>query len=291
MNIFKSKAAAFSLIEIMVALAVVGVAGAGVFEVLRTGLILSGKNTAINLSHSESRNGLLRLQQDLSSAVSTPELTDSGGNILSSGTARGPAAGVSFQAYAGGPFCLYPSSASVSSSATSIQIITGSNFRPLPGETIHIQVLPLVGTLLEDQLSGSAPYSSSTTSSGTTYTPTLVTALGTAVSLDDPVSGNPLHVSCFFTTPIRYVVLNGQLVRYSLDPAGSGNMLSTVLSYNVTSATPFSMPTVNSSPQNTFVEVQNFTATDPSSNQRGYNAVITPLTIQIPHFAQMTDKY
>jgi prepilin-type N-terminal cleavage/methylation domain-containing protein len=301
MKTLRSKAAAFNLIEVMVALAIVAIAGGGVVEILRTGTILFGKNTAINLSHAESRYGLLKFQNDLASAVATPELTGSGTPLVTnsgistilSGTATGPAAGVCFQAYAGGPFCLYvpASTSTISGSASSIQVITGTNFRPVPGETIHIQVLPVADSLVEDQLSGSGPYTPTTTSAGTTYTPTLVNTLGSSINVEDPVSGNALHVACFFTTPIVYVVQNGRFVKYTLDPAGSGTMLPTVLSYNVTSTTPFSMPTVNSSPSNTFVQVQNLTATDPSSNQRGYKAVLTPFTVQVPHFSQLTVEY
>ena len=144
MRIFKSKAAAYTLVEVMVTVAVISLAGAGVFGVLRTGMILFGKNSAINLSHTESRYGLVELQQAFHSAVSTPELTGSGvpsltgsgiSTVLSSGTAVGPAAGVAFQAYAGGPFCIYVTSGtSIAASATSIPVITGTNFRPLPGQ-------------------------------------------------------------------------------------------------------------------------------------------------------------
>jgi type II secretory pathway pseudopilin PulG len=290
MKVWKSKAAAYTLVEIMVTLAIVGVTGAGVFEILRAGTILFDKNTAINLSHSQSRFGLLELQQDMNSAVSTPELTDSTGTIIS-GTATGPAAGVSFQGYAGGPFCLYvPSSTTpIAATATSIQVITGTAFVPLPGETIHIQYLP--NTLLEVALSGSGAYSPSTTGTATSYTPSLANQLGSAIALYDPVSGTALHVACFFTTPIVYVVQNKQLLKEYLDPAGSGRMLSTVLAYNVSSTTPFSMPTVNSSPSNTFLEVQNFTTADPSSSQQGYLSVTTPMTLQVTHFAQLTSKY
>ena len=296
MKFLRSHAAAFSLIEVMITLAVVGITGVGVFEILRTGLILFGKNSATNLSHVESRFGLLELQQDLNSAVSTPELTDSGCNILSSGTASGPAAGVYFQAYAGGPFCLYPvTSGSIPASATSIQVITGNNFTPLPGQMINIQAVPLTTTsttsLLEVTLGGTGPYSASTTSAGTTYTPTLANAVGASINTNDPVSGTALHVACFFTTPVDYVVQNGELVKYTLSPSGNGKMVATVLSYNVSSTTPFTMPTINSSPQNTFLEVANLTAFDPSSSNRGYKSVITPFTLQIPHFSQLTVKY
>jgi len=319
MKLFRSRSAALSLVETMVTVAVITLAGTGIFEVYHTGMILFGKNSAINLSHSQTRFGLLNFQQDLSTAVSTPQLTGSAiptltgsgiSTILTGTAATGSAAGVSFQAYAGGPFCLYvpAGTTSVSSSATSIQVITGSNFKPLPGETIHIQVLPLATSLVEAQLSGASNYSSTTTSAGLTYSPTLTSALGTTINLTDPISANALHIACFFTTPIEYVVQNGRLLRYSLDPSGGGGLVSTVLAYNVvtnsttvngtnlsvsgTSAiTPFSVQSVNSSPANTFVQVQNLNALDPSSNYRAYKGVLTPFTVQIPHFSQMTTLY
>ena len=289
-----SKAAAMTLVEVMVTVAVISVAGLGAFEMLRTGMILFGKNTAINLSHSESRFSLLELQQELSASASTPELTSSSGAVLS-GTAPGPAAGVYFQSYAGGPYSLAVTSGSIPASATSIQVTTGTNFKPLPGMTIHIQALPLSTnsstSLVELLLSGSSAYSSSGSGSATTYTPTISGSVGSIIYLRDQHSGSALTVACFFTAPIIYVVQNGQMVRQSLDPAGSGKMLSTVLAYNVSSAAPFSMPTVNNSPGNTFVQVQNFTAFDPSSSNRGYHAVITPLTVQVSHYAQLTTLY
>jgi len=292
----RSKITASTLVELMIALAIVSLAGAGVFEILRTGLILGSKNTSINLSHQQSRFALIQLQNDLNSAVSTPELTDSAGNILSSGSSSGPAAGVSFQDYAGGPYCLYVSSTStIPATATSIQVITGSNFQPLPGQYIHIQAVPLTATstssLLEALLSGASRYTSSSTTSGITYTPTLATAIGGTINLRDPVTGNPLSVASFFTTPVIYVVQNGQLVKYTLDPAGTGRMLPTVMAYDVSTPTPFSMPSVNSSPQNLFLMVQDLTALDPSSSNRGYHSVTAQMTLQIPHFAQMTVKY
>jgi len=305
MSIFKSRAAAYTLVEVMITVAVIGVAGAGIFEVLRTGMILFGKNSAINLSHTESRFGLVSLQQDLNAAVSTPELTGTGvpvlngagvSTILSGTLVSGSAAGVYFQEYAGGPFCIYVTTLTIASSATSIPVITGSNFAPLPGQTIHIQALPLTlssNSMLEAQLSGASPYSASTTSTGgmTYYTPTLSSSIGATVTLQDSTTNTNLNVACFFTTPVVYVVQNGQLVKYTLDPAGSGNMLPSVLAYNVTSATPFSMPAVNYSPANTFVNVSNMTATDPSSSNRGYHSVLTPFTTQFSHFSQLTVKY
>jgi prepilin-type N-terminal cleavage/methylation domain-containing protein len=291
MNLRQFKARAFTLVEIMVTVAVIGVAGAGIFEVLRTGTILFGKNTSINLSHSESRYGLLQLQNDLTSAVSTPLLTGSGtptivsGTISTSGTTNGPAAGVYFQEYAAGPLCL----ASSGTTATTLPIITGTTFTALPGQVIHIEATPLITTSTNSLLE--APISA-VTRSGTTSTVTITNTLQN-FALTDPISGTPLHVACFFTTPVVYVVQNGQLVRYTLDPAGTGTMIPKVLvnNFSVTSPTPFTMPSVDNSPDNTFLDVTGFTSIDASSNHQLYHGVTTPFTLRIPHFTQLTIQY
>jgi len=300
MKLSRNNRAALSLVEIMIGIGIIGVACAGVFDILRTGTVLFGKNTSINLSHTESRYGLLKLQQDLTSAVSTPLLTSSATPVLSSGSAStiisgtGPAAGVYFQDYGGGPFCLLTASSAavISTSATTISVVTGSSFTPLAGETIHISAVPLMTTSTTSLLE--APVSSVSTS-GSVSTLTLSRAIGgnSSINVSDPITKAPLYVACFFTTPVVYVVQNGQLVKYSLSSAGSGAVTSTVLvnNFSVTSAAPFRLPSIDTSPANTFVNVVGFSAVDVSSTNRGYRAITTPFTVMIPHFVQMTLQY
>jgi len=223
--------------------------------------------------------------------VSTPELTDGTGTVIS-GSATGPAAGVSFQSYAAGPMCVYVPSGTttISGSATSIEVVTGTqgsalDYKPLVGQTLHIQVLPT--TLVELQVTAvSGP---STTGTGTVYTVTLSGPLGNNIVVVDPVYNKTLNVACFLSTPTVYVVENGQLVRITLN--SSGAKVSTVLANFVASATPFTVPTINSASNSTFITVTNFTAIDPSSSNRGYQDGTTPMTVTIPHFAQLTAKY
>jgi hypothetical protein len=300
----------------MVGVAVIGLACAGIFEILRIGTVLFGKNTAMNVSHSGSRYGLLKLQQDLTSAVSTPLLTSAATPVLSSGSAStiitgtGPAAGVYFQDYAGGPFCLLTASGAssttmISSSATSLTVVTGSNFRPLAGETIHIAATPLTTTSSNSMIE--LPISSVTTS-GSTSTVTFPQAIGSNITRSDYFTWAPLYVACFFTTPVVYVVQNGQLIKYGLTASGTAaaTTTATVLVNNCnstfvttvsgtlttgTTGTPFCVQQIDSSPANTYIKVSGFTAIDESSNNRLYKAVTTPFTVTIPHFTQMTIQY
>ena len=291
MRSFRKQTRAFTLVEIMIVVGIIGVTGLGVVEILRVGTILFNKNTSMNLSHSQSRNGLLRLQEDLHSAISSPELSDSTGAIIS-GTFVGPAAGVSFQSYAGGPFALYVPAATntLANGATSVQVVTGTqgasiDYKPLVGQTLHIQTLPT--SLMELQVTGVAGPSS--TSSGTVYTLTVAGGLSSAITLVS--AGMTLNVACYLSTPVIYTVQNQQLVCIRLD--SGGNQVTTVISRDIpaTALKPFSMPTVNSSAENTFVSVSNFTAVDPYTSLRGYLGVTTPMTVQVPHFAQLTSKY
>jgi len=75
------------------AMAAVGAVGLAIFYTLFSGLLLFTKNSAMNVSHEEARVALLELDQDLHSAVSLPELTDSNANLIA---ARG-GPGVEFQ--------------------------------------------------------------------------------------------------------------------------------------------------------------------------------------------------
>lgn len=299
MRFAKQRIAGFSLVEMMISVAIIGIAGFGVFEILRTGMILYGKNSATNVSNIQGRFGLYNLEQDLHSAASTPELTDSAGTILSSGTATGPAAGVYFQAYGGGPFQLYVgSSGSLTASSTSVQIVTGTvsttaDYKPMVGQTLHIQYLPTA--LVEGVVSSVS--SASWSSSETVYTLGLSSSLGQTIMTAYPsatgTGTTAMSVACFLTSPVKYLVQpassNYQLVNVTLTTGD--NSITNVLARGITSAQPFSTGSAGGSVNTNFIQTTNFTAVDLSSNNRGYQSVTTPFTIEVPHYAQLTTKY
>ncbi len=102
----KSSEAGFSVGEMGVAVGVLGLLGLVFFQVLQAGLILSAKNTAVNVAHQEARQGVLRLTRDIHAAISVPQLRDNGFSVISTDPVSGVppmAAGVSFQNIASGP--------------------------------------------------------------------------------------------------------------------------------------------------------------------------------------------
>ena len=111
----------FALIELMITTAIVGITGSIVYYLLYTGMTLFAKNTAINVAHQEARVAVMQMEQDIHGAVSIPQLTDGSRNAISG---SGPAAGISFQLFASGPFQVTPNSNATGYSATNQNQIT-----------------------------------------------------------------------------------------------------------------------------------------------------------------------
>src|SRR5207302_2107385 len=86
-------------------------------EVLRSGVVLYAKNTAVNSAHEEAREGIIRLTRDIHASISVPQLRTANADSLlpsntasivsstpASGATTAPmAAGVSFQDVLLGP--------------------------------------------------------------------------------------------------------------------------------------------------------------------------------------------
>src|SRR6478672_414123 len=83
-----SKRAAFTLVDAMVTVGLVGVIGLAVFAVLNSGTILYAKNTAENIAHDQNRIAVNRLMHDIHEAVSIPQL----GHIVQGNLAANPSA-------------------------------------------------------------------------------------------------------------------------------------------------------------------------------------------------------
>ena len=64
----------YSVVEMTIAMGVLGLLGAVFFSVLNSGLVLSAKNTAVNAAHQEARDGILRLTRDIHASISVPQL-------------------------------------------------------------------------------------------------------------------------------------------------------------------------------------------------------------------------
>jgi len=90
----------FTLVELLFTMAIISVVGLVLYSLLNLITVLGAKNAALNTAHQQARTAMVRMQQDLHSAVSTPYLVDGNGNQV---TGTGPAAGISFQKWFSGP--------------------------------------------------------------------------------------------------------------------------------------------------------------------------------------------
>ena len=188
----------FTLVEILVTTALIGVLGLIIFSVLNTGTLLGAKNTAVNTAHQQARTAMLQMTQTIRSAVSLPQLIDSAGNPTA-----GPAEGVSFQVWAGGPYRI---AADTTDAWTSVQVnVTDTPFTN--GDPPLNQRLIIPGYELEANIKKPAG-----TTGSTTLIP-LATPAPTPPAIQISGTGAPTNsnIACFITSRCYYLVNNGAL--------------------------------------------------------------------------------
>ena len=121
----------FTLVELLFTMAVITVVGLVLYSLLNLITVLGAKNAALNTAHQQARTAMVRMQQDLHSAVSTPYLVDGNGNQV---TGTGPAAGISFQKWSSGPH-LFKSDAAAGQNQITIQVTSGQA-TPVAGQRL-----------------------------------------------------------------------------------------------------------------------------------------------------------
>lgn len=241
----------FTFVEILVVTATLGIIMTGVLALLNYSLTLYARNVRVNMAHQEARNGMMRVVRDVHRAVSIPQLVDA--NLQPVNTA-GPAAGVTFQTVATGPFQIMNDPAAPSL----IQVATTKPTPEPPSVGDHIVVLDYD---VECDI-------------------TKVTATGQGSNHWDVflANGNEKRIQtksgsfvlCYITRRIGYVVNNGELRFYPNLIATPGTYA--VIAHNVTSATPFSIPLNQSGTPETRFTAVTVTVTDPSFSNRGYKS-------------------
>lgn len=259
---------AFTLMEIMVASAVAALTGAIVYQVLTMGLVLFAKNIAVNTAHQEARSSILRMQNNLHSAVSIPYLIDSSLQNQGSGTAS--LGGIAFQTYALGPWKV-AANATASSTVIRVQFPAGAKM-PVLGQRLIIPTHEIEQWVKDV-----------TTVSSTQADITLYSALGSDVTVQS--GGNNYNVVCFVSDTVGYLVYNGTLIYFPNLTSWTFKTLTT----GVTSAAPFSTPqTPLGAPYNRFVAAINLSTADATSSSRAYKASNIFLHSEIPFRARLT---
>jgi hypothetical protein len=199
----------------MVAIGVFVVAGGIIFEVFRSGLIQSAKNSAVNMAHAQARQALDRLVRDIHAAVSVPVLVDTN-RVAVAGA--GPAPGVSFLLQSS-PVCLV--AADAAATQNSIQLTGLGSYVPAVGQRL---IIP--SHQIEADITGV---------SGNTLT--LATNLGVAVTVSN--GGNPnRNIIAYVADLVTYVQVGPEL-RYYPNAASS---TFTVVARYLTNPLPFGAP-------------------------------------------------
>lgn len=205
--------AAFTVAEMMVAVGVLGLLGLVFFSVLKSGIVLFAKNTAVNLAHEEARQGINRLTRDIHASVSMPQLCnlDSTTSPITlpapnpsptpiSGVAVGPMyAAVTFQNVASGPNYLWKD-------PPSGLIKIKDNYNVSTGQ--HL-IIPFWGALFEQDII-------KTTAMGSNHSNIwLSNRADTNINPRDYLSGS--YAITYYTERVAYVVMNGT---YTKDTTG-----------------------------------------------------------------------
>jgi type II secretory pathway pseudopilin PulG len=203
----KQQRAAFTVGEMMVAVGVLGLLGLVFFSVLKSGIVLFSKNTAVNIAHEEAREGINRMTRDIHASVSMPQLcnlvtTTSPVSFSSpspsptpvTGVAVGPMfAAVTFQNVANGPNYIWKDPGNPS------LIMIKDNYNVIKGQ--HL-LIPFWGALFEQDITNA-------TASGSSNHSNIFLANGADTNINprDYLSGS--YAITYYTERVAYVVMNG----------------------------------------------------------------------------------
>ena len=258
-----SNARGYTLVELAIGAAMIGVIGLLLYSVLSLNIVLGAKNAAINITHQNARTAMARMLRDLHAAVSLPYLIDTSGNQVAGNV---PAAGISFQEWSGGPH-LFNSDAATDQNQINIKITAGQPM-PVVGQRVIVPTHQI-----EDDI---------TAVNGTTNNLTLTLAHNLPVA----VTGTSTYsIVCFITDRCSYAVINGALDRQA--PALQG--VPSVIGYNITNATPFTAPTAASGAvYSRFAAGINVATIDPHSSNRAFRSANILLNGQVPIKGQLT---
>jgi prepilin-type N-terminal cleavage/methylation domain-containing protein len=251
----------FTLAELMVAVAVLFVAGGVIYSVTRGLGYLSAKNAAINLTHAQARTTIHRAVSEIRDAVSIPQLVDANGASL--GTSNGPAAGVSYQQLVGGP-CLVATNAAAAQNQIRISSRPGD-----PPAAVGMRLV-IPAFFIEEDITAVS------TRSGTPPAQTLTIArnLTTAIT-----ASSGTYVA--YVTQRSALLVAGKELRYF--PRKNASAYS-VVTRNITSPQPFSVQPGN----NRFIQAA-FSTEDPRILRRNFRSMNLQMNLTIPYRFRLTN--
>ncbi len=259
-----------TLLELSIAIGLIGVVGLSIYSILNVGMILGAKNTAVNTAHQQARIAMLQLVQDLHSAVSLPALTDENSVPLPSPSPGVAAAGISFQLWAAGPYQIC-ADAAADSTVIQIQLSAGDQV-PKKGERIIVKSHEIEQDIVSVTNLGSHKYN---------------VEVGAPIGVAIQGTGAPTsyNIPCFIADRCSYVVKNGALEWHGPTKKKAFAQLGN----DIISPTPFSIP---STPAGAlyyrFVAAIDLSTEDSKSSNRGFKSANILLNGQVPMRARLT---
>lgn len=178
----------FTLVELLISIAMLTIVGFLSYSMLVSSSTLFAKNISINTSNSSLRGSLDKMISEINQGYGIPKLINADG---SSAGSSGPAAGIAFDRYIGGPYVVTRQSSglAVGTQTFTMKSYAGTTLtlppKPQPNDVVSIDtgiLRPLVRTCTATIASGATWNGSTTTSNPVTMTVGLQSPLPSAIT-------------------------------------------------------------------------------------------------------------
>lgn len=239
--------AGFTLVELLVGTVVGAFVALGVFAFINTGSLLTARNLSVNLTSNSMRGALDRVEHLIQQSNSDPVLMNASGAAVAG---NGPAAGVRFDLFQGGPVVINPGTTTLASTVTSftIRYAQASSRAPSAGDVVLIDGFDTLRPRIANVTSTSTPSVGMRDAAVT-----LTSSLGTTVS-----ASTALRAKLVRNVALCVVQTGGnRQLRYYTDMASTTNMndatkykviTDQIATETALDGTPFSLTTIASEP-------------------------------------------
>lgn len=239
--------AGFTLIELLVGTVIGSIVSLGVVAFIDTGSMLAARNVSVNLTSNSIRGALDRTEHLIQQSNSDPVLMDTAGLPVAG---NGPAAGVRFDLFKGGPVVVNPGTTTVASTVTTLTIryAQATSLAPTAGDIIIIEGTE---TTLRPRIASTPAIAFSTPSVGMRDAVVPLTAtLGTAVTATTALRARIVRDGALVVMPEG----GNRQLRYYPDMAGTTSMSDASRFHVITDqiatataadSTPFTLSTIS----------------------------------------------
>ena len=249
-NTIKLRSAGFTLAEISIVLAVLSIVGGLAYSMLMNSTTLLAKNVSLNSSNTILRAALDRIYSEINQANGLPKLINADGTDAASSS--GPAAGIIFDRYLGGPYIVTnPGTTGLSAATQSFEMKRSTDALASPP-------IPATNDVICMDNGTTRPLVSTCTTSGSgiqSLAITLQAPLGTAIPWSSTVNETAylVHRKAFVVVPVSgrgelRMYNNAEAVANYNDPAGYVVLtreIGTQVINGLDEKTPFSLVTQN----------------------------------------------